>query len=265
MTVLTGFCDSAVHPAAHGHRLVPHEALRTVGPHHFRLPTTPGKRASEMQSNKFRSAPSLVARAIALAGTALAGRRFAKGCQRTNGAVMRRSWEPFGGVYARDWALRPKSSRPGPAAYLWVPAFVGVLTVAWKVAGTWTQALLALNVASFIAQCYWPRWETDGVLTVETLESSGTSHRLVTSGFLHASWYHLGANVYTLWFFGRVLEQIFGPGRFIFVYIGSTVAAALLSLWESGRASVTPFHLLGHLEVSWASWQHWRSSGGGMG
>jgi len=241
MTALAGFGGSAV-PPAHGQRLVHPEVARAIGRQHFRLPATVGKKTLEMQSNRPDLAPLLVPSAIALAGIARNGRRFAKGWQRTAGTVMRRSWEPFGGVYARDWALRSKKSRPGPAAYIWLPVFVGVLTIAWKVAGTWTQALLALNIASFIAQCYWPRWETDGVLTADTLESSGTSHRLVTSGFLHASWYHLGANVYTMWYFGRVVEQIFGPGRFIFVYLGSALAAALLSLWGkwSGKRDAIP-------------------------
>jgi len=241
-TALAGYADSVVLPIANGQRSIPTQVPRTGGPQHSMLPATSVKNVSEMLTQESHSAPLLVSKAIVLAGTATVGRTFSKGWQRRTGAVMRRSWEPFGGVYARDWALRSRDSRPGPAAYIWVPAFIGALTVAWKLAGSWTQALLIMNVASFIAQCYWPRWEADGVLTADTLESSGTSHRLVTSGFLHASWYHVGTNVYTLWYFGRTVEQIFGPGRYIFVYLGSALAAALFSLWgkQSGKRDATP-------------------------
>jgi membrane associated rhomboid family serine protease len=34
--------------------------------------------------------------------------------------------------------------------------------------------------------------------------------RLVTSGFIHGSYVHLGFNMFTFYFFGRVVEQVFG-------------------------------------------------------
>lgn len=35
-------------------------------------------------------------------------------------------------------------------------------------------------------------------------------YRLISSGFLHGSYIHLGFNMFTLYFFGRVVEQVFG-------------------------------------------------------
>merc|ERR1712039_862041 len=90
--------------------------------------------------------------------------------------------------------------------------------VSWRIAGSWTSALLWLNVASFILQCYRPDWEAEGVLTEDTLVTPGSSHRLITSSFLHVSWWHLGANMYSLW-----------------LILGSSLATSLSALWGKRR------------------------------
>lgn len=38
----------------------------------------------------------------------------------------------------------------------------------------------------------------------------GQFHRLITSGFVHANWTHLGFNMFTLFFFGRNIEYLYG-------------------------------------------------------
>ncbi len=35
-------------------------------------------------------------------------------------------------------------------------------------------------------------------------------YRLITSGFVHANWTHLGFNMFTFFFFGRLIEQMYG-------------------------------------------------------
>lgn len=54
-------------------------------------------------------------------------------------------------------------------------------------------------------------------------------YRFITSGFIHADWMHLGFNMITLFFFGRVVEvafrQLFAPGIFILFYLLSMVVA----------------------------------------
>ncbi|MGH2645827.1 MAG: rhomboid family intramembrane serine protease, partial [Chitinophagaceae bacterium] len=54
-------------------------------------------------------------------------------------------------------------------------------------------------------------------------------YRFITSGFIHANWMHLGVNMFTMYFFGRIVEQyfrqLFGPGIFILFYLLSMIAA----------------------------------------
>lgn len=56
-------------------------------------------------------------------------------------------------------------------------------------------------------------------------------YRFITSGFIHANWLHLGFNMFTLYFFGRIVEQyfreLFGPGIFILFYLVSMILADL--------------------------------------
>jgi len=192
------------------------------------------------EAPRVRAAASGLTRPLDAAFATVASASLAAGLtcgriRRQRGSVRRRSFEPFGGVYARDWALRPRGSPPGPEVWLWLPGFAVLLAVAWQVAGSWTDALVALNVISYLMQCYWPRWEEEGVLTADTLVAQRSSHRLIASSFLHANWYHLGVNMYSLWYFGHAVERFFGPGRFLLVYLGSALACALASLWAKRR------------------------------
>jgi membrane associated rhomboid family serine protease len=38
----------------------------------------------------------------------------------------------------------------------------------------------------------------------------GQWYRMITSGFIHSNWTHLGFNMFTFYFFGELVEQIFG-------------------------------------------------------
>ena len=59
----------------------------------------------------------------------------------------------------------------------------------------------------------------------------GEYQRLVTAGFVHVSLSHLLFNMITLYFFGRYVELLLGPGRFLLLYFGSELAAHGLSLF----------------------------------
>lgn len=50
---------------------------------------------------------------------------------------------------------------------------------------------------------------------------------LFTSMFLHGGWLHLGGNMLFLWIFGNNIEDLLGRGRFLVLYLGSGLAAAL--------------------------------------
>lgn len=58
-------------------------------------------------------------------------------------------------------------------------------------------------------------------------------YQIVTHMFSHApppGIFHIVFNMLTLWMFGRILENIWGPGRFLFFYFACGVGAAALHL-----------------------------------
>ncbi|WP_439129861.1 rhomboid family intramembrane serine protease [Polaribacter sp.] len=59
---------------------------------------------------------------------------------------------------------------------------------------------------------------------------SGEKIRMLTSGFLHVDWIHLGFNMYTLYLFGRIVSSMLGTPYFLIIYFGSLLAGSLYSL-----------------------------------
>ena len=55
--------------------------------------------------------------------------------------------------------------------------------------------------------------------------------RLVSAGFLHADPMHLIFNMLTLYFFGPIVLQVFGPVGFLIVYFGSIILGNAFSLY----------------------------------
>ena len=53
--------------------------------------------------------------------------------------------------------------------------------------------------------------------------------RLVTAGFLHGGWLHIGMNSWVLYDLGAQVEQVYGTARFLVVYFVGTVAGFYLS------------------------------------
>jgi membrane associated rhomboid family serine protease len=49
----------------------------------------------------------------------------------------------------------------------------------------------------------------------------------VTNMFLHGGWLHLIVNMWTLWLFGPVIEDRFGPGRYLMFYLVCGVIASV--------------------------------------
>jgi membrane associated rhomboid family serine protease len=60
----------------------------------------------------------------------------------------------------------------------------------------------------------------------------GEHWRWVSAGFVHVGLAHLAFNMLTLYFFGRVIEGVVGPGRFLAIYFGSELAANALTYWR---------------------------------
>jgi membrane associated rhomboid family serine protease len=55
--------------------------------------------------------------------------------------------------------------------------------------------------------------------------------RMLTSGFLHVDWMHLGFNMYALYVFGDIIATILGTISFLIIYLGSLVTGSLYTLY----------------------------------
>ena len=88
--------------------------------------------------------------------------------------------------------------------------------------------------------------------------TSGVAHgewwRLFTAMFLHASFFHLAINMYSLYFVGSIMEQVIGRWRFLLLYLasglaGSAGALVLTPLTPTVGASGAIFGVLGGLFI----------------
>ena len=52
-------------------------------------------------------------------------------------------------------------------------------------------------------------------------------YQFVTYQFLHGSFTHLFFNMFALWMFGRIIEQVWGPKKFLFYYLVCGIGAGL--------------------------------------
>ena len=113
-----------------------------------------------------------------------------------------------------------------------------------------TRALIILNVAMFfleaaigdtltLALALWP------VGAVMSGQSLFQPWQLLTYSILHANAWHLLFNMYALWMFGSDLERVWGPKRFLNLYLASVITAALGQLAVAGAAGAEPYPTIG--------------------
>ena len=102
-----------------------------------------------------------------------------------------------------------------------------------------TQALIAINVAVFVAEVATgggsfvgnERHRVDkGALFGPSIAHAHEYWRLFTSGFLHEGLLHLFVNMLSLWFVGQVLEPAIGRVNFLAVYFASLFAGSFGAL-----------------------------------
>lgn len=67
----------------------------------------------------------------------------------------------------------------------------------------------------------------------------GETWRLFTSMFLHVGLMHLGFNAYALFIFGLEMERIYGPARYLIIYILSGLFGSLASFASKGPLVVS--------------------------
>ena len=92
--------------------------------------------------------------------------------------------------------------------------------------------LLIINVLVFVAQNLLPaEYLVTGRLALWPVKSDFFyPYQIATHMFTHASFTHLLFNMFSLWIFGQVLENVWGPKRFLFFYLVCGVGAAALHL-----------------------------------
>ncbi len=94
-----------------------------------------------------------------------------------------------------------------------------------------TFFLIAINtVVSLTALYVYPGLIEIGYLKPSRTVKENTWYELVTSGFLHANLGHLFVNMFTLYFFGPVMEQVMGPGYFFWLYLSGLIVAGIPSI-----------------------------------
>lgn len=110
-----------------------------------------------------------------------------------------------------------------------------------------TGALIGLNLLVF-ATMLWNGaglWHSDNGVQLDwganfgPATKDGEWWRLGSALFLHFGLFHLGMNMLSLWDGGRLVERMFGTGRFLLIYFASGLAGNLLSLIAQGDRAVS--------------------------
>lgn len=94
-----------------------------------------------------------------------------------------------------------------------------------------TKNLLAINVLMFLATIVAKKYGTDlnDILGLHFFMSSDFHpYQLVTYMFMHGGFAHLFFNMFALYMFGRTLEYVWGPRRFLVFYIVAGIGAAFV-------------------------------------
>ena len=96
---------------------------------------------------------------------------------------------------------------------------------------TVTKNLLIINVLMFlgtiVAQSY--GIDLNNYLGLHFfLAGDFNAAQLITYMFMHSGFTHLFFNMFAVWMFGRILEQVWGPKRFLFYYLACGICAGII-------------------------------------
>ena len=101
---------------------------------------------------------------------------------------------------------------------------------------TITKNLLIINVLAFLAGYALKSVSLSGGMPIDLndvfglhffLASDFKVYQLITYMFMHANLEHIFFNMFALWMFGCVVENVWGPKKFLFYYISCGVGAGL--------------------------------------
>jgi membrane associated rhomboid family serine protease len=94
--------------------------------------------------------------------------------------------------------------------------------------------LIIINVVVYLVQWTFENrgsnWMYDFFALHDIRSSFFKPHQIVTYMFLHGGFWHIFWNMLILWMFGSILENYWGPKRFLTFYIVCGIGAALLHL-----------------------------------
>ena len=96
---------------------------------------------------------------------------------------------------------------------------------------TVTKNLLIINVLMFLGTLVAESYGIDladylGLHFV--LSDRFNVGQLITYMFMHAGFTHVFFNMFAVWMFGRILEQVWGPKRFLAYYMICGIGAGLI-------------------------------------
>jgi membrane associated rhomboid family serine protease len=133
-----------------------------------------------------------------------------------------------------------------------------------------TYALIALNAGVFAYQSWLSEeaarhfvevfgWKPNHVFD---LENPAASLTLLTSLFVHGSWFHLISNLWCLYLFGHAVEDRLGKARFVAFYLLAALFAAAAQIVFDPNGEVPMIGasgpIAGLLAAYWKSFPHGR-------
>ncbi len=102
----------------------------------------------------------------------------------------------------------------------------------WQILPPVIKNLLILNIIFFLATITFERVFHIDLVDILGLHyfasESFKPYQFITYMFMHGGFSHILFNMFALWMFGRVLENVWGPKKFIFYYLFTGIGAAIL-------------------------------------
>ena len=115
-----------------------------------------------------------------------------------------------------------------------------------------TRGLILANVAVYLLQqvigdpmiIYLALWPL-GTASVYGGVPGFQPWQVITYGFLHGSVMHIFVNMFALYMFGGQLERLFGPKRFLNLYLASIITAGVSQLAYASFTGAAPYPTIG--------------------
>ncbi len=110
-----------------------------------------------------------------------------------------------------------------------------------------TYALIVINVIAFLTEQgqftltgtgIYGKVVDEGFLQRGPIAEGHQYWRLITSGFLHENFIHIGFNMYLLYLLGMMLERSIGSARFAAIYFTALLVGSFGALFATGQPSL---------------------------